>query len=92
MRGRYPYQRSAGIRNQARSKIKSLMSKMKCCICGYDKHVEVCHIKPIAAFPPDSLLTDVNALSNLTLLCPNHHWEFDRGMRKRVKSVASLGL
>lgn len=54
--------------------------KKVCAVCGYDKHVEVCHVKPICDFNPDTKLIDVNASSNLIVLCPNHHWELDNGI------------
>lgn len=41
------------------------------------KHIEVCHIRPIADYPPDTLLSVINDTSNLIGLCPNCHWEFD---------------
>ena len=50
-----------------------------CCVCGYSNHVEVCHIRDISDFPIEATLGEVNSLENLTLLCPNHHWEFDNG-------------
>jgi hypothetical protein len=53
--------------------------------CGYSKHVEVCHIVPVASFPDDSLLRQINARSNLACLCPNCHWEFDHGMISLLK-------
>lgn len=49
----------------------------KVCKCGYSKHVEVCHIKPISSFSDDSLVKDINCGSNILYLCPNCHWEFD---------------
>lgn len=50
----------------------------KCCEkCGYSKHFEVCHIKPLKTFPLTATIEEVNALSNLVALCPNCHWEFD---------------
>lgn len=45
--------------------------------CVYDKHVQVCHKRPISDFPLDTLVSEVNSLDNLIVLCPNHHWEFD---------------
>jgi hypothetical protein len=51
-----------------------------CRLCGYDRHFEVCHIRPIQDFPKESLLSEVNSLSNLIPLCPNCHWEFDHGL------------
>ncbi len=52
----------------------------KCCRnCGYDKHFEVCHIKPVSEFTSDTLLTTINSPENLLPLCPNCHYEFDNG-------------
>jgi hypothetical protein len=45
--------------------------------CGYDKHVELCHIKPISAFDKQTVTVEVNHRSNIMFLCPNCHWEFD---------------
>ena len=53
-----------------------------CRNCGYDKHYEICHIKPIKDFPKDTLISVVNDPTNLMPLCPNCHWEFDRGLLK----------
>jgi len=50
---------------------------MKCSNCGYGKHVEICHIKSVSSFPKDAKISEVNALENLTILCPNCHWELD---------------
>ena len=58
-----------------------------CVICGYDKHIEVSHIKGVASFPPDTYVRDINALDNLVALCPNHHWEFDRGLLELPKKA-----
>ena len=52
----------------------------KCCeVCGYDKHIEICHIKDIASFSKTTLISEINDLSNLIALCRNHHWELDHG-------------
>jgi hypothetical protein len=51
-----------------------------CKNCGYDRHVEICHIRPINSFPEDTPVAVVNDLSNLVALCPNCHWEFDHGL------------
>lgn len=45
----------------------------KCHICGYDKFVNVCHIKPRFKGGDD-------LLENAVVLCPNHHAEFDYGI------------
>jgi len=50
----------------------------KCCKnCGYDKHVEVCHIRGIPEFDKSCLISEINSLDNLIYLCPNCHWEYD---------------
>lgn len=54
--------------------------KQVCAICGYDKHVETCHRKPVSKFPPETLISVINHPSNLVLLCGNHHWELDHSM------------
>lgn len=51
-----------------------------CLICGYDKHVELCHIKPISSFEEDATFELINSPSNVVGLCPNHHWELDNGL------------
>lgn len=57
-------------------------SNNKCSVCGYSKHVEICHKKAIKDFSLDALVKDINAPENIVLLCPNHHWEFDKGLLK----------
>lgn len=78
MRTRQKYQLNSGIRIRARSVTKRY--KQVCYICGYDKHVEVCHISPISSFPDSTLLSEINSPSNLVLLCPNCHWELDNNL------------
>lgn len=67
------------VRSRARELAKKLLFK-QCQNCGYDKHVEICHIKPISSFPLDTLLSIINSNENLIPLCPNCHWEFDNGL------------
>lgn len=66
----------SNIRQHARRAAKSIPNI--CLICGYNKHVEVCHKKGISEFPLNTPLLVVNALSNLRKLCPNCHWEYDK--------------
>lgn len=70
------------IRGRARVQYKDIKS---CQFCGYDKHVEVCHIKPIHSFPESALISEVNHITNILVLCRNDHWEFDRKNRKPRK-------
>jgi 5-methylcytosine-specific restriction endonuclease McrA len=71
-----------GIRNHAHIILQASKQKPECKVCNYTTHVEVCHIKPVSEFSGDSLIKDINHLSNLMYLCPNHHWEFDNGRLK----------
>lgn len=68
--------------NKVRSHARALLKKHKpkiCGKCGYDKHVEACHLKPIKSFPLNTLVSEINSITNLEWLCPNHHWELDHG-------------
>lgn len=69
------------IRHYCRKMNAKLLEELKHCqCCGYDKHVELCHIKPISAFGDDATMHDINGSCNIYILCRNHHWEFDHGM------------
>ena len=74
------YQRYSKVRELARRVMTNSDSIYKCYNCGYDKHVEVCHIKAIKDFPLTTKISEINSLSNLVYLCPNCHWEFDKGL------------
>jgi hypothetical protein len=71
----YPMIRADSRRSYIRSG-----NPMKCQECSYDKHVDVCHIKDIASFSGDTIIAEINDLSNLVALCKNHHWEFDHNI------------
>lgn len=51
-------------------------TKVKCCICGYDKHVHLHHI--------DGNNTN-HHISNIASLCPNHHSEVEDGEHSNVQ-------
>lgn len=63
------------IRQKARLVLKN--RPQSCEKCGYSKHVEVCHLKPISKFEVTATLGQVNNVENLKLLCPNCHWQYD---------------
>lgn len=77
--------RTAKIRCYARSWFKEL-TKQPCQNCGYDKHVELCHIKPVKDFCDNDIIGDINSRNNIVQLCPNCHWEFDNGLLKLAPS------
>lgn len=60
----------------------SNLIKIPCQYCGYSKHVELCHIKPICEFSLDTTLGEINKPENNLVLCKNHHWEFDHKLLK----------
>lgn len=72
----------------ARTQIRKLAQKIfeesekeyKCPICGYNKHIEIAHIKAVADFDDNSTIAEINNPNNLIGLCPNHHWEYDNGI------------
>jgi hypothetical protein len=67
------------VRGLARNKYKFLVNQ-PCKNCGYDKHVELCHIKPVRDFDDNALISEVNHINNIIQLCPNCHWEFDNNI------------
>lgn len=68
---------AGAVRDNARRKYKG---KKECSVCGYNKHYEVAHIKAISSYSEDALISEINEISNLIALCPNHHWEFDNNI------------
>jgi predicted restriction endonuclease len=80
VRGKRSYQKHSVIRHYARKQYNLSGRPMSCSICGYDKHVHICHIKAISDFQPHDRLDTINHMSNLVALCPNHHWELDNNL------------
>ena len=81
VKGKHPSWIHSHVRQFNRSWNKHLTEK-PCDVCGYDKHVELCHIIPVSSFPDDALLGEFNSDDNNRVLCRNHHWEFDNGLLK----------
>lgn len=76
VKGKHRSWSNVHIRAHGRTQHKQLL-KLPCAKCGYEKHVELCHIKPVVSFPDTATLEEVNNSSNVIQLCPNCHWEFD---------------
>lgn len=56
-------------------------NKLKACLlCGYNKHIEVCHIKGVAEFNENTTIKEINHIDNLVGLCRNCHWELDNNL------------
>ena len=73
------------VRQYSRQVYKENNGERKCFICGYDKFVEIAHIKPVPEFSDESLISEINHFDNLIALCPNHHLELDNGLIKISK-------
>lgn len=78
VKGKHPSWTMAHVRSFNRSWNKNL-TEFPCQYCGYDYHVELCHIKPLSSFDENTTLCEINDPSNILVLCPNHHYEFDSG-------------
>ncbi len=74
------YQVNSRIRELARSVFNRSGVEKKCVNCGYDKHIEVCHIKGISEFDGNTPINEINDINNIIPLCPNCHWEFDHNL------------
>lgn len=68
------------IREDARKVASGLPER--CAHCGYERHVDVCHVKDISSFTDETLIAEINRIENLVKLCKNHHWELDHGFLK----------
>lgn len=79
-----------GITRDAARTYKELGKTNICNVCSYNKHVEICHIKPVSKFPGTALVKEINDINNLIALCPNCHWEFDHGLLN-LGGVNSIG-
>lgn len=76
VKNKHPSWINSHIRGFARTWLKHL-TKLPCAKCGYDKHVELAHIKSVSSYSDNTLLSIVNSEDNVIQLCPNCHWEFD---------------
>ncbi len=65
------------IQKNARAIFLKEFPEPACNVCGYTKHIEVCHIQSVSSFPDETLILTINDITNLFALCPTHHWEFD---------------
>ncbi len=64
------------VRSRARARGKAKLVRA-CESCGWTAHTEVCHVQPISSFPLSTRISEINADSNIRILCPNCHWLHD---------------
>lgn len=76
------------VRSKARLCARKFGLLDRCNVCGYSKHVEACHIKPISTYKPKTMISVINSRENLIGLCPNCHWEFDHNLL-RISEIES---
>lgn len=69
----------AKVRGLARLVYKRSGKPYACRACGYDLHVDICHIRDVKDFPMEAPLSEVNHIDNLVALDKRCHWEFDHG-------------
>lgn len=79
VQGKHASYTHAHVRRFCRNWNKNLTTK-PCHNCGYDKHVELCHIKAVSSFDDNTTLREVNDPKNVIQLCRNCHWEFDNNL------------
>lgn len=68
------------IVRDAKNKYMKSGRMLSCAICGYNKHIEIAHIKPVSSFNDEATIGEINSIDNLIALCPTHHWEYDNGL------------
>lgn len=74
--------RQAQVYNYLRQKSRQIALAtilMRCQVCHYDIHVDVCHIAALASLSDDTLVKNAVCAENFVILCKNHHWELDHG-------------
>ena len=70
----------SNIQRNARRIFKINNKIERCDVCGYNKFIEICHIKAVSDFDDNALIKEINDIKNLVALCRNHHWEFDHNL------------
>lgn len=77
--GKHPYHHKSIITRHARKTYEKSDKPKSCCVCGYSKYIDIAHKTPVADFPDDAKVKEINHIDNLVALCKNHHWELDHG-------------
>ena len=77
---------SSKIRSYKREWNKDL-SKKSCAKCGYNRHVELAHIKAVSEFCDETEIGVINNPSNILPLCPTCHWGCDNGFREEYSHL-----
>jgi len=73
----YTAQKIMPINRNSRILLKETNQDEKCANCGWNKHVQCAHKKPIMSFSKKTKIKIINSLNNLLWMCPNCHWLLD---------------
>lgn len=71
------------IRRDARRTLEESQIDKVCAYCqnhDFDEILEVHHIKGILEFDNETTINEINSISNLVWLCPNHHIMLEKGL------------
>ncbi|MCK5617299.1 HNH endonuclease [Candidatus Pacearchaeota archaeon] len=74
------YNKHRYLRDNSLREYRNKCNINSCLICGYDKHIDVSHIKAVSKFDVNTPISKINNINNMVPLCKNHHWEFDHGL------------
>jgi predicted HNH restriction endonuclease len=86
----YSTHKCGTIRKKAREILEESKVEKVCAYCknhDFDDILEVHHIKSIMSFDRDAKMKEINSLSNLIWLCPNHHKMLEKGLIKIDKEI-----
>lgn len=75
------------IASNARAVYKASHLPMQCYTCGYSKHVDISHKRAVNSFPDSATIAEINDITNLVPLCPNHHWEHDHPNTNQTNAI-----
>ena len=81
----YSTHKCGTIRKKSRKILEESNVEKVCAYCknhDFDDILEVHHIKGIMSFDRDTKMNEINSISNLVWLCPNHHIMLEKGLIK----------
>lgn len=80
------------IVEHARNSYLSSTKPKACMVCGYDRIIQIAHVKAVSDFDDDALILEINSLKNLKALCPTHHAEYDKGIFQEIEFADGAGI
>ena len=68
-----------GYSNRMTTNVKETIER-RCTKLGIVLNSQLC--RPVSEFYENTPIFEINSITNLIALCPNHHWEYDNGILK----------